>query len=484
MVFVISLAIAFGIFVGIRTLTKVYIENVYLSENNRKERMDGYFDNLQKYVNNNQITEENSDKKIAEWAKEHKYVILLINGTNKIFWVNSEDKCEHQDDNEDGKCDKCENEITPDEGDGDNDGENSENGNTGSGITVSYPSLDKLIEDAQGSGDYVLQWYGTKKTENNNTEGEPVLTETRVSFADYSEYLYYDISNIASVIIAAIAVSVIMLLYIRVVTKRIIKLGDTVNSVASGEVEKHITDGGKDEIATLASNVESMRSTMVENYKKEKEALKSNTELITSMSHDIRTPLTVLLGYIDVMRLHSEEDEVMQGYLRAAESTAMRLKKLSDDMFGYFLVFGGKDEPVPLEKYDAATLVDQMLSEHILLMKEKGYEIEVEQGGEMKEGATVSTNAACLLRIFDNAFSNINKYADKEMPVKIQIEADACNIKFVFSNNIRRDSEKVESNGIGLKTCAKLAEMIGAGFNTEMGDEIFSFELELPFDKE
>ena len=487
-VFAFSLAVALGIFIGCDTLTNLYIDKVYMSEENKQERIESYFDDLQNYVNEKGITADNIDE-ISNWARENRYVYLLIDGT-KIFWGNAEEKeeekappeaCEHTDADENGICDECESEITEDGGEED-DGESgntggNQGGNTGSGITVTYPTLEELFKLAQESGGMLLRLAKSK-----DGEVESVVT---ASFVDYSEFLYYDISNIASIIIAAIAVSIIMLLYIRSVTNRIIKLGDSVNTVASGAVENRITAGGKDEISALASNVESMRSTMVENYKKEKAALESNTELITSMSHDIRTPLTVLLGYIDVMRLHSEDDEVMQGYLKAAESTAMRLKKLSDDMFGYFLVFSGKGEAAPLEKYDAVTLVEQMLAEHILLMKENGYEIEIEDGiMNVKEGATVSTNAACLVRIFDNAFSNINKYADKKKPIKIEIGMDACNVKVAFTNHIRRDGEKVESNGIGLKTCQKLAEMIGASFRTEKQEQIFVLTLELPLDSE
>ena len=496
-VFAFSLAVAFGIFIGIDALTNVYIDNVYMSEERRQQRINSYLEDLQDYVNEKNITADNIDE-ISRWSRENRYVYLLIDGT-KIFWGNSEDKdeekengsgtgegggddtaCEHTDADENSVCDECGEKITTDGTGGEEDGTGnggSQGGNTGSGITVTYPTLEELFKLAQESGGLPLKLAKAPESE--------VDSVVSASFVDYSEFLYYDISNIASVIIAAIAVTVIMILYIRAVTNRIIKLGDAVNAVASGEVENHISADGRDEISALASNVESMRSTMVENYKKEKAALESNTELITSMSHDIRTPLTVLLGYIDVMRLHSENDEVMQGYLRAAESTAMRLKKLSDDMFGYFLVFGGKNEAVEFEKYDAATLVEQMLSEHILLMKENGYDIEVQEVGELNiSDKTVSTNAACLVRIFDNAFSNINKYADKKKPIKIQVNTGACSVKVTFINYIRRDGETVESNGIGLKTCLKLAEMIGATFKTAMDEECFTLELELPVDME
>ena len=217
---------------------------------------------------------------------------------------------------------------------------------------------------------------------------------------------------------------------------------------------------------------------MIENFEKEREAVDANNALITSMSHDIRTPLTVLLGYMDVMKAHAEGDEQMQSYIKAAESTAMRLKKLSDDMFGYFLVFGQRDTELALETFDAQMLLQQIVGEHVLLLRESGYEVK-ENVSELSLSANLNTDVQKLLRIVDNIFSNIHKYADKDAPVEISASIDACQIKLVFSNVIAHEREQVESNGIGLKTCKKLAELIGAEFASEISENIFYANISL-----
>ena len=216
-----------------------------------------------------------------------------------------------------------------------------------------------------------------------------------------------------------------------------------------------------------------MRSSIIENYKRKKEALDANTELITSMSHDIRTPLTVLLGYIDVMRSHSADDMEMQEYLNAAENTAMRLKKLSDDMFGYFLVFAKDEEKIKLEKYDVITIFEQLLSEHVLLIRESGYEINLSFDDEGLRDKTVLLDIASVLRIVDNMFSNLYKYADKNEKINISIATFDNSLKLSFENKIRRDGATVESNGIGLKTCAKLADFMGARFEQITSEDSF-----------
>ena len=470
MVFLISVALGIATFFAGTFLAAEYIENVYVAEENKKEREDGYLRDLQRFIDINGISSDETGK-ISEWARDNQYVYLLIYKDDKIFFT-SDDATDEKNDKEElpdgekgdtppgetenGDNSGDENAPGTDEGneepeDNENKDEEDEKEPSNPGVTITYPSREELLQYAQKNDMHVIEL----------SDG-PLFA----SFAEFTEYLYYDVANIVSLIAAALLIVIIMLVYIQRVTVRIIRLGNDVNRVAEGDTEHSIKAKGSDEIAALAANVDEMRSSLVDTLKKERQALDSNTELITSMSHDIRTPLTVLLGYIDVMRTHARGDEQMQGYIRAAESTALRLKKLSDDMFGYFLVFGDKEITPEFDDYDADTLLLQMLSEHILLMKESGYRVETKgDGDEVLSGKIVTTDAQMLVRIFDNAFSNLYKYADKEKSVNISISCGAKEAVIRIENFIRHDTEKVESNGIGLKTCGKLAELIGVKFS-------------------
>jgi signal transduction histidine kinase len=148
-------------------------------------------------------------------------------------------------------------------------------------------------------------------------------------------------------------------------------------------------------------------------------------------------------------------------------------------MFGYFLVFGSRDVEVNVESYDAQMLLSQLISEHVLLMSDSGYTVE-ENVSELSLVATLDTDVQKLVRIIDNVFSNIYKYADQKKTVKIEASADACQIKLAFSNSIASERELVESNGIGLKTCKKLAELIGAKFFSETLENKFYANITLP----
>ncbi len=453
-VFFFAVLIGLSVYFTLDLLATAYIDTVYINEENKKEREKQYLIDLQKFIDENKVSLKDTSR-ISAWVRENKYVYLLISKEGEIFFT-SDDAI--TDENDKGSS-------TPDGGTGDTDeggttdadGKESEEGSsTSGGVTVKYPSREELLEYAKANEVHIIEL----------ADGPAVA-----SFAEFTEYLYYDVVNIVAIVVAFVVLLSIMLFYIKRVTGRILDLGEDVNAVAAGNTSSVISISGNDEIAELAANVENMRSSMVENYEKEKAALNANSELITSMSHDIRTPLTVLLGYLDVMRASAEGDAQMQEYIKAAESTALRLKKLSDDMFGYLLVFGNPNTTAELEKFDAETLIGQMLSEHILLIGESGYNVDTSSmdSGSLT-GKSIVTDPQSLVRIFDNAFSNLYKYADKEKPIKISVSAGACEIIVRISNHIRRDGEKVESNGIGLRTCKKLAEQIGAGFEFG-GDE-------------
>ena len=475
-VFISSVVLGIGVYFLVHSVSFNYINNVYLSEENKKDREKSYIEDLQSFVKSNEISSEDTTR-IARWARENKYVYLIIYKDNELFYTSDDPNKPSPDGSTDSDTDETVQQKPSEDTEEDSSGDSEKNETADSsaaeggglnkepgGVTVDYPTREELFEYAKKNGLHTL-----------DEEGKMFAYLT-----EFTEYLYYDIFNIVSLISALFFVLVVLTLYFHTVTSRIIRLGQEVNKVADGDVHHVIKAKGKDEISRLSVNVDNMRESIIENFEKEKAAIDANNALITSMSHDIRTPLTVLLGYIDVMQNKSEDNPEMQGYLKAAESTAMRLKKLSDDMFSYFLVFGGKQLEISMESYDAATLIDQMLFEHITLMTESGYEVKFDGlNYEGLKGREIYTDAQKLVRIFDNVFSNIYKYADKASPVTVYAEDGIDTVTLRFSNVISKSDKRAESNGIGLKTCKKLGEYIDAQFEYAASGEIFTAVLTL-----
>ena len=302
--------------------------------------------------------------------------------------------------------------------------------------------------------------------------------EIVVAISEYTENLYYSVFTFISILSSILAFILWLLRYTRVLIERIKRFEGDVTIVSEINMNYEIVSEGQDEISNLSTRVEGMRRTMLDHIKSEQEAREANTELITSISHDIRTPLTVLMGYIDMMKAHVGTDETMQGYIEASESTAMRLKQLSDDMFKYSLAFGDTKRSVKLDEYDFITLNEQLFSEHFLLMRENGYDIRVEiTGDEIKEGTTVYTDAPNLMRIVDNVFSNLRKYADKDYPIVFTMHSEDSAMVLKCKNKIRIDTEGAESNGIGLKTCVRLGSLVARKFEYSSDGDYFTCRL-------
>ena len=181
-----------------------------------------------------------------------------------------------------------------------------------------------------------------------------------------------------------------------------------------------------------------------------------------------------------MMKEHGGYDETMESYVSATESTALRLKQLSDDMFKYSLAFGDAEKMVKLEEYDASTLIEQMFSEHFLLMREMGYDIRVDTIiGRLPGGSVIRTDAPNLMRIVDNVFSNLRKYADITKPISFNVNVMDGRLILECVNSIRTDNEGAESNGIGLKTCVRLASLIAEKFEYKKQDNYFVCSLSM-----
>ncbi len=482
---VVGLAVAIAIYLALTIVTNQYISRDYLSKANQQKRRDEYLADLQSFVTARKLTFEEADR-ISEWARSHKYVYLLVQKDDMLLYPSDPEVDEDKEPEEEGEGEGNEGENPGGESGEGNEGEGNEgnggeegggnknennggsNGNGGGnndfsdvlgGLTESRPSREELIAEAQANGLHEIEL----------ADGTLM-----VALTEYTQTLYIEIARLLNLFVAALALSIIIINYLRIIIKRIKRLENDVSIVSHENMNHRIVCRGRDEITSLSSNVEIMRNTMLENLKNEQEAREANNELITSISHDLRTPLTVLMGYVEMMKNHGGADEEMEKYITATENTAQRLKQLSDDMLRYSLAFGDAKKSITLEEYDAQTLMGQLFSEHILLMEEQGYSFKIAHvGNPLKEDSTVHTDAQNLMRIVDNIFSNLYKYADKREPIEMYYYNEDGVFSVEFKNKIRHDGEIPESNGIGLKTCVRLASLIAESFEYEKTEDRF-----------
>ena len=456
------------IFMTTRAAADYYIDNVYLSEDNKKAREQEYLEDLRQYILENNITAADSDK-FQAWIDENSYVFLSVSSGNELIYssvvANPEQPPEDGEDklpDEGGTLDPEKPNPENPEKPGEENGGGKDDDNI-DGI-FSGPTREELLDKVASIID----------SDSIDIEYEDGKKETfLVKIYDYSEYLQRDILNVLCFVLSMVVLATVIVEHFGRIIARINRLQYDVKEVAEGHLEYPIVATGFDEITRLAYDVENMRTSMLQNIEKEREALQMNTELITSMSHDIRTPLTVLMGYVDIMKSDLSPEE-MREYVVASEKTVHRLKQLSDDMFKYFRAFGKGAEGITMEEYDAATLFEQLLTEHVLLLSESGYDVKYDISELLEGKYIVRTDAPHMTRIIDNIFSNLYKYADMEREVYITGKKVNDTAVFEFKNTTKINSG-AESSKVGLKTCKRLSEYILNSF--DYGDEDGTFTL-------
>lgn len=217
--------------------------------------------------------------------------------------------------------------------------------------------------------------------------------------------------------------------------KYIGKLKQEILNMAEGDLEQAVTIKGRDEIGILAGELDKMRDALNENIKKEEETRKSNHELIRSVSRDLRTPMTTMYGYLEILERKKCTQE---------EQTELYVEELLEE----------------LEKNGQ-------------FLELKGYDVTYEMEGQ----GMILGSRTCFQRIWNNLFSNVMKYGTA--PVLMKAEVDKGNIRIKLVNRIKKDIA-VESNKIGLKSVKKMVELQGGDFFVTKDEESFAVALEFP----
>lgn len=254
------------------------------------------------------------------------------------------------------------------------------------------------------------------------------------------------------------------------------KIKEEILIMADGDLEHPVTVKGKDEIGILAWNLDEMRLALEENIRKEQEGKKANHELVRSVSHDLRTPMTTLYGYLEILDQKRCPQEKQGEYIRRCIEKVEEIRALSDKMFEYALIYE-KKEQVELKELFLWEMLEEMESSREFLVL-NGFQ--VEEKFQAPEGLKFIGNRMFFQRIFNNLFSNILKYGDREKPVCLSTQTEKGYVEFGFCNWKRRQEEQVESNRIGLKSVRKMVELQGGRFFSAEESEMFAVTIGFP----
>ncbi|QUL55211.1 HAMP domain-containing histidine kinase [Paenibacillus tritici] len=307
----------------------------------------------------------------------------------------------------------------------------------------------------------------TSTAENQKVMLQPSLTHdpllSNIEFADttaqvymeyFFEYKYYHIITILGVILSFLFFIVLVLFFINRKTSYIGVLENEIKILEGGNLTYPITMKGNDELSSLAESINEMRKSFIERLESEEQARVANSELVTAMSHDLRTPLTALVGYLDIIEYKKyQNNEALTKYIHSSREKAYQIKHLSDKLFEYFTVFNTEDNDLEFETYDGIQLMDQLMDEQFMLLENNGFQVEWEPGSIPFR---MELHLISFRRVFDNIFSNIIKYADTADTVSIQYGITDRWLMIHIQNTIKTEAQEVHSTGIGLKTCQKI----------------------------
>ena len=278
-----------------------------------------------------------------------------------------------------------------------------------------------------------------------------------------------------SIGIALFLLLLLPLLFLRKKVQDIGILKDHILQMSGGDLNQPIASMGNDELGVLARELDQMRSTLHTNIQQETESRRANQDLITAMSHDLRTPLTILHGYLDILSL-GRNPEQQREYIRRCLQKTEDIQQLTDRMFEYSLVYEAPQNlllvPIPVKN------IQRMLSEHLDFIRLAAFQT---SENIAPLNGHVNGDEASLKRLFQNLFSNVLKYGDKSKPVTLQFFTEKNLCRITLSNAIKKNQIGIESNHIGLKSAEKIAEMHhGTLTFTQKNELLFLVEVTLP----
>ena len=216
------------------------------------------------------------------------------------------------------------------------------------------------------------------------------------------------------------------------------------------EMETRIPLEGDDELTRLAETINFVAASRRELDQRERQMQEEKEAWVRSMSHDIRTPLTSMVSYSELLLdKENPEPEELRDAVRLMHEKSLQIKELTDQLMG--------QEGIRWEDIeDIAFLFSQLVQEWEEILEER-FTIRTDLSGlAALEGRM---DIFSLKRIFDNLISNIEKYADEEKEIFLKVENQNRCVIITQENGIRRDERQEDSHRIGLANIRKLAQI-------------------------
>ncbi len=303
---------------------------------------------------------------------------------------------------------------------------------------------------------------------------------------NFASYGYYSVGIYSLIFL----INTIILLHQLSLLIEISEITTKIETMGSGNME-NIIECRNAELQELGKNINNIKQGMKKAVEESMKAERLKTDLITNVSHDLKTPLTSIINYTDLLKKEKIENENAKKYIDILEKKSKKLKILTEDLIEVSKISSG-NETVALEKIDFKELVLQANGEFAEKFEEKNLEV---ISNLPKEAVIVDLDGKKMWRVLENLYQNVYKYSLENTRVYVDlivndhivftiknISKEELNISpdELMERFIRGDSSRhTGGNGLGLSIAKDLSKLNGGTLSIQIDGDLFVAKIKL-----